>query len=302
MTGVFDDLIQALKMLVPEFKIISAVIHFDESSPHLQLVGIPISTEYIKGPKKQVAKTKIFTQHKLAFLQDDMHKKAQEIVNKHGLDITILPKQKGRNFNIPKQHLDEYYQLLDQKQSLVDECSQLVQKRNNLAKTIADMMDPKRTAPIQLKNGTEIIPLPELMRRTKRKKSELDKISLQCDSVEVKLAQKNQELEMTQKQLLVLNDEIGKKSELLLDENLLTEFLQDYLAEGIIQQVVKESSLHLCQQLEKNGLLNTNSVSAYKELNFNKALQRIDVENIIGQLKESLYDYSTERSWDKEEE
>ncbi len=40
-------------------KVANAVIHFDELSPHL--VGVPIKDGYIKGMKKQPAKSKVFT-------------------------------------------------------------------------------------------------------------------------------------------------------------------------------------------------------------------------------------------------
>ncbi len=47
--------------VVPEFKVANAVIHLDETSPHMHLVGLPIIDNNKRDMKKQVAKSKIFT-------------------------------------------------------------------------------------------------------------------------------------------------------------------------------------------------------------------------------------------------
>ena len=61
MVQVYKEQVQDLMKVVPEFKVANAVIHFDETSPHLHLVGLPISDNNKRGMKKQVAKSKIFT-------------------------------------------------------------------------------------------------------------------------------------------------------------------------------------------------------------------------------------------------
>ena len=65
MVQVYKEQVQDLMKVVPEFKVANAVIHFDESSPHLHLVGLPISDNNKRGMKKQVAKSKIFTKESL---------------------------------------------------------------------------------------------------------------------------------------------------------------------------------------------------------------------------------------------
>ena len=44
--------------LVPDFKIASAIIHYDETSPHLHIVGVPIKYKSKNGMNKQVGKDK----------------------------------------------------------------------------------------------------------------------------------------------------------------------------------------------------------------------------------------------------
>ena len=42
MTDVFNQQIKDLEKVVPSFKVANATIHYDESSPHLHIVGVPI--------------------------------------------------------------------------------------------------------------------------------------------------------------------------------------------------------------------------------------------------------------------
>lgn len=95
--------LEHLQKLVPEFKIASAVIHFDESSPHLHIVGVPVADGYKRGLSKQVAKTKVFTAERLEFLQKEMRQNIER-----SLDIEIKSAEKGRNTDLPKHLLEPY--------------------------------------------------------------------------------------------------------------------------------------------------------------------------------------------------
>ena len=116
MSEVFQDQLNELERIVPNFKVASAVAHYDEASPHLHIVGVPVATGYQKGMEKQCAKTKVFTQETLTVIQDAMHKNAEKNVQNHpeifdGMELK--EKEVGRNKDIPKQALDEYYALQD---------------------------------------------------------------------------------------------------------------------------------------------------------------------------------------------
>lgn len=121
MSYIFKDQIKSLEQYCPNFKIASAVIHYDESSPHIHIVGVPIAKGYKKGMEVQCAKTKVFTKESLSFLQDKMRERA-EIGMKLNFelftDIKLKDKEKGRNKDIPKHSLDEYYSLERQKKTL----------------------------------------------------------------------------------------------------------------------------------------------------------------------------------------
>ena len=119
MTFIFKDQLRALEKLVPELKVASAVIHYDESSPHMHVVGVPVAEGYKKGLEKQVAKTKVFTKERLSYLQDKLRENAekgmklpenQNLFDKHELK----PKEKGRNKDLPKKALAEYNENLQE--------------------------------------------------------------------------------------------------------------------------------------------------------------------------------------------
>lgn len=61
MTHVFKGQVDKLKELLPEFKIANVVAHYDETSPHLHIVGVPVKDGYKSGMKKQTCKSKVFT-------------------------------------------------------------------------------------------------------------------------------------------------------------------------------------------------------------------------------------------------
>ena len=54
MTNVFIKQVNDLELLVPNFKIASAIIHYDETSPHMHIVGVPIKYKNKYGPSIQV--------------------------------------------------------------------------------------------------------------------------------------------------------------------------------------------------------------------------------------------------------
>lgn len=72
MIDVFEEQVKDLENIVPEFKVANATIHFDESSPHLHIVGIAIKDNCKTGMTKQVGKTTVFTKESLKVIQDKM--------------------------------------------------------------------------------------------------------------------------------------------------------------------------------------------------------------------------------------
>lgn len=109
MVQVYKEQVQDLMRIVPEFKIANAVIHFDEVSPHMHLVGVPIKDDYKRGMRKQPAKSKVFTKESLTKIQDEMRscciKSYNKVYSEHSL---LKQKQKGRNRDINVKDMDGY--------------------------------------------------------------------------------------------------------------------------------------------------------------------------------------------------
>lgn len=109
MVDVYKEQVEDLMKVVPQFKVANAVIHFDETSPHMHLIGLPISDNNKRGMKKQVAKSKIFTKESLAKIQDEMRNKCIKSYNKYYEKTAELKKkQKGRNQDISVKDMSGY--------------------------------------------------------------------------------------------------------------------------------------------------------------------------------------------------
>ena len=70
MTNVFKEQIADLEEVVPNFRIANAIIHFDESSPHLHIVGVPFKDGMKNGMSKQVGKSDVFNKISLKEIQE----------------------------------------------------------------------------------------------------------------------------------------------------------------------------------------------------------------------------------------
>ena len=103
MTEVFAGQVEKLKELLPDFKVANVVAHYDETSPHLHIVGVPVKEGFKTALKKQVCKSKVFTKEVLTKLQDDMRNDCIERYNQvFKQDAKLKTKEKGRNkdFNV----------------------------------------------------------------------------------------------------------------------------------------------------------------------------------------------------------
>lgn len=124
MTNVFIKQVDDLELLLPNFKICSAIIHYDETSPHLHIVGVPIKYNCKTGMSMQVGKTDVFTRNSLKELQDKMRILCIEEYNKeYNLDATLKQKLKGRNRDIHVCDMSNYQEtkaLIEKHQKEID--------------------------------------------------------------------------------------------------------------------------------------------------------------------------------------
>ena len=107
MTYIFRDQLNALRQYIPEFAIANAVIHYDEASPHMHVIGVPVSSGYKRGLSKQCAKTRVFTKERLEILQDALRERAMNGMEKNPeifRDAAMKPKEQGRNTDYTKEY------------------------------------------------------------------------------------------------------------------------------------------------------------------------------------------------------
>ena len=115
MSEVYKRQVDDLELLIPNFKVASAIIHYDETSPHLHIVGVPIKYKNKNGMEKQVGKSDVFTKESLIRLQDKMRTLCIEEFNQvYSLESTLKQKQKGRNRDIHVSDMDNYIEIKKQ--------------------------------------------------------------------------------------------------------------------------------------------------------------------------------------------
>ncbi len=115
MTNVYQKQVEDLEIMLPNFKIASAIIHYDETSPHLHIVGVPIKIGGKNGMKKQVGKSDVFTKESLRKLQDKMRTLCIESFNKeYNFTSSLKQKKKGRNRDYHITEMSNYMEMKEQ--------------------------------------------------------------------------------------------------------------------------------------------------------------------------------------------
>ena len=151
MVYIFKDQLRALNQYIPGFIIANAVVHFDEASPHMHVIGVPVASGYKRGMEKQTAKTKVFTKDTLENLQDLLRERAQIGMEKNPelfADISLKPKEQGRNVDFSKAFYvqtkkDELKETQEQisrrKEDLSDVKEQITEARETLTDVRTDL-------------------------------------------------------------------------------------------------------------------------------------------------------------------
>lgn len=159
MTNVYSKQVDDLELLMPNFKVCSAIIHYDETSPHMHIVGVPIKYNCKTGMTIQVGKTDVFTRSSLMQLQDKMRTLCIEEYNKeYNLDATLKQKLKGRNRDINVADMTNYQEikeLIEKNQKTIDSINKKATELDNESNTIKDKINNIKKATI--KKDTYII-------------------------------------------------------------------------------------------------------------------------------------------------
>ena len=145
MIDVYNEQVKDLIKIVPDFKIANATIHFDEVSPHMHIVGVPVSYDCKRGMKKQVVKSKLFTKTTLTQIQDKMRNACIKSFNKfYDMDFKLKEKQKGRNQDINVKDMGNYREIkkqLAKKEQKLEKANTQTRKLDNTSNDIDKILD-----------------------------------------------------------------------------------------------------------------------------------------------------------------
>ncbi len=157
MIDVYNEQIKDLTKIVPTFKIANATIHFDETSPHMHIVGVPVVENCTRGMKKQVGKSKLFTKTSLTDIQDKMRNACIKSYNKfYEVDTRLKEKQKGRNQDINVKDMSNYKKFkkqLDKNAQKLAEANNQTEKLDNSSKDINSILDKLKPSKLNKNNN-----------------------------------------------------------------------------------------------------------------------------------------------------
>ena len=210
MSKVYKKQVNDLELLVPNFKVASAIIHFDETSPHLHIVGVPIKYKNKNGMEKQVGKSDVFTKESLIRLQDKMRTLCIEEFNQvYSLDSTLKQKQKGRNKDIHVSDMNNYIDIKKQIEKNNEKLKQVNKKSNELKNNSKDIKDKINKLKVSKLNKDNYILSKEdkdsiisFIKQVDNTNNEYDKIQTLSST----LINANEEIENKDKQINMLNE------------------------------------------------------------------------------------------------
>ena len=142
MVEVFKEQIKDLEEVVPNFKIANATIHFDESSPHLHIVGVPFKDGMKNGMSKQVGKSDVFNKISLKEIQDKMRVYCINSFNRiYHLNYTLKEKEEGRNVDINVANMNEYKKFKREQEKYKEQLKELNSKTDDLQNKSIEIND-----------------------------------------------------------------------------------------------------------------------------------------------------------------
>ena len=156
MVDVYNEQIKDLIKIVPDFKIANATIHFDEVSPHMHIVGVPVATNCNRGMKKQVGKSKLFTKTSLTEIQDKMRNACIKSYNKfYEINTRLKEKQKGRNQDINVKDMGNYREIkkqLAKKEQKLEKANTQTKQLDNTSNDIDKILDSLKPTKLNKNN------------------------------------------------------------------------------------------------------------------------------------------------------
>lgn len=132
------------------------IIHYDETSPHMHIVGIPTKEKSKYGISKQVGKSDVLTKLSLIKSQDKMRSLCIEKFNKeYGLDNILKAKKPGRNDDINVKDMGNYMimqEQLERHQENLEKANQSSTKLKDETFDIKELVRDLKNVPLSKTN------------------------------------------------------------------------------------------------------------------------------------------------------
>ena len=207
MTNVFKEQLNDLQELVPDFKIASGIIHYDETSPHLHIVGVPIKYKNKNGMSKQVGKGDVFTRDSLRTIQDKMRTLCIASFNKeYGLNNILKKKEKGRNKDINVKDMTNYQAMKEELNKNKEALEIASKKSSELDKTTNDIKDTinnlkkapivKNTYTISESDRNKIIDYVDKVQDTNKDFKKTEMLSVTLNNVDTELQENREKIKI----------------------------------------------------------------------------------------------------------
>ncbi len=247
MVEVFKEQIVDLEEVVPNFKIANATIHFDESSPHLHIVGVPFKDGMKNGMEKQVGKSDVFNKISLKEIQDKMREYCINSFNRiYHLNYTLKEKEEGRNVDINVANMNEYKKFKREQEKYKKQLKELNNKADELqnkSNEVNDIIDNLKPTIMNKNNFTisneEVNKIKKYIEQTNDTTSNLrdaNDINIVLKKYEDDLREHSNEVRNLKKKIKTRDDRIEELEYDLNDANETIDELKDKVLE--LQKVV----------------------------------------------------------------
>ena len=247
MIEVYKEQILDLEEVVPNFKIANATIHFDESSPHLHIVGVPFKDGMKNGMEKQVGKSDVFNKISLVNIQDKMREYCINSFNRtYHLNYTLKVKEEGRNVDINVANMNEYKKFKREQEKYKKQLKELnnktdeLQNKSNEINDIIDNLKPtlmnKNNYSISNEEVNKIKKYIEQTNDTTSNLREANDINIVLQKYEDDLREHSNEVRNLKKKIKTRGDKIEELEYNLNDANETIDELEDKVSE--LQKIV----------------------------------------------------------------
>lgn len=242
MSEVYKKQVDDLELLVPNFKVASAIIHYDETSPHMHIVGVPIKEKNKNGMSKQVGKSDVFTKESLIKLQDNMRTLCIEEFNEeYNLNTSLKKKQKGRNRDIHVSDMDNYIEMKKQlkknNESLERANKKSLELKQN-SKDIKDKIDKLKISKLNKDNyilskedKESFIDFINIVDDTNKQYDKIQNLSTTLTNVDDQIKDKNNKIKTLTENNEALNLRINKLNNLIKEKDEEISFLKSKISD-----------------------------------------------------------------------